>query len=95
MSALSKGSALNTFVDSLLFQLFPMVADVGVAALYFLLKFDPFYSLTILTMGGTYLFVTIYMAKYRGRARREMVNRDREMDAIKYVLIDSFPWPIN
>ncbi|KAL6834305.1 putative transport protein [Trichoderma sp. SZMC 28015] len=90
MSALSKGSALNTFVDSLLFQLFPMVADVGVAAVYFLVKFDPFYSLIILTMGGSYLFVTIYMAKYRGRARREMVNRDREMDGIKTDAIMSY-----
>lgn len=83
-SALSKGSALNTFIDSLIFQLFPMVADIGVAAAYFLVKFDPFYSLIILTVGGTYLFITIYMAKYRGRARRDMVTRDREMDAIKY-----------
>ncbi|PKX88431.1 putative transport protein [Aspergillus novofumigatus IBT 16806] len=83
MSALNKGSALNTFIDSLVFQLFPMVADIGVAAIYFLVNFDPFYSLIILAMGGTYLFVTIYMAKYRGRARRQMVNCDREMEAIK------------
>ncbi|GIK07509.1 hypothetical protein Aspvir_003175 [Aspergillus viridinutans] len=83
MSALNKGSALNTFIDSLVFQLFPMVADIGVAAVYFLVNFDPFYSLIILAMGGTYLFVTIYMAKYRGRARRQMVNCDREMEAIK------------
>ena len=86
MSALSKGSALNTFLDSLIFQLFPMVADVGVAAAYLLVTFDPLYALIIITMGWTYLFVTIYMAKYRGRARREMINKDREMDAVKYVL---------
>ena len=85
MSALNKGSALNTFLDSLIFQLFPMVADVGVAAGYLLVTFDPLYALIIITMGWTYLFVTIYMAKYRGRARREMINRDREMDAVKYV----------
>jgi hypothetical protein len=30
-----------------------------------------------------YLFATIYMAKYRGRARREMVNRERQMEAAK------------
>ncbi|KAI1934442.1 hypothetical protein LOZ66_005910 [Ophidiomyces ophidiicola] len=90
MSALSKGSALNTFLDSLIFQLFPMVADLGVAAAYFLIQFDPFYSLIILSMGGTYLFVTIYMAKYRGRARREMMTRDREMDAVKTDAIMSY-----
>lgn len=84
VSALNKGSALNTFVESLIFQLFPMVADIGFAAAYLLVVFGPFYSLIILTMGGMYLFVTIYMAKYRSRVRREMVNRDREVEAIKY-----------
>ncbi|KAJ5190094.1 hypothetical protein N7491_007863 [Penicillium cf. griseofulvum] len=83
MSALNKGSALNTFIDSLIFQLFPMVADIGIAAAYCLVYLNPFYSLIILTMGGMYLFVTIYMAKYRGRARREMAKQDREMDAVK------------
>lgn len=83
MSALGKGSAINTFLDSLIFQLFPMVADIGVAAVYLLATFDPLYSLIIIAMGGIYLFVTVYMAKYRGRARRRMVHEDREMDAVK------------
>jgi ABC-type bacteriocin/lantibiotic exporter with double-glycine peptidase domain len=83
MSAMNKGSSLNTFLDSLIFQLFPMVADIGVAAASLLVAFDPFYSLIIVTVGGLYLFVTIYMARYRGRARRQMVLCDREMDAIK------------
>ena len=83
MSALGKGNAINTFLDSLIFQLFPMVADLGIAAIYLLVSFDPFYSLIIIAMGWTYLFVTIYMAKYRGRARRAMVARDRAMEAVK------------
>nr|QPP19365.1 Pen6 [Penicillium steckii] len=83
MSAMNKGSSLNTFLDSLIFQLFPMVADIGIAAASLLVAFDPFYSLIILTVGGLYLFVTIYMARYRGRARRQMVLCDREIDAIR------------
>lgn len=83
MSALSKGAAINTFLDALIFQLFPMLADIAVAAAYLLLTFNPMYSLIIIAMGGIYLFVTIYMAKYRGRARRRMVNEDREMEAAK------------
>jgi ABC-type transport system involved in Fe-S cluster assembly fused permease/ATPase subunit len=83
MAALSKGSAINTFLDSLIFQLLPMVIDLWVAAAYFLLKFDPLYSLILIAVTWTYLFVTIQMAKYRGKARREMVMRDREMDAAK------------
>lgn len=86
MSAINKGSSLNTFLDSLIFQLFPMVADIGIAATSLLVAFDPFYSLIIVTVGGLYLFVTIYMARYRGRARRQMALCDREMEAIKYVV---------
>ncbi|KAF2106362.1 P-loop containing nucleoside triphosphate hydrolase protein [Lophiotrema nucula] len=90
LSALSKGSSINTFLDSLIFQLFPMVADLGVAAAYLLFTFDPLYSLIILAMGGLYLFTTIYMAKWRGRARREMVNQDRQLEAVKTDAIMSY-----
>ncbi|KAF3483155.1 heavy metal tolerance protein [Arthroderma uncinatum] len=83
MSALSKGSALNTFLDGLVFQLFPMVADLWIAAVYFLIEFGAFYALMVIAVTWLYLFVTIYMAKYRGRARRDMVNREREMEAAK------------
>ncbi|RYP47128.1 hypothetical protein DL768_006771 [Monosporascus sp. mg162] len=83
MSALSKGGALNTFLDGFAFQLFPMVADLWIAAGYFFFMFDAFYSLMVIAVTWFYLFITIYMAKYRGRARREMVKREREMEAAK------------
>ncbi|OCL06616.1 putative transport protein [Glonium stellatum] len=83
MSALSKGSALNTFLDGLVFQLMPMVADLWIAAVYFFIKFNALYALMVVASTWMYLFVTIYMAKYRGRARREMVMREREMEAAK------------
>lgn len=83
MSALNKGSALNTFLDGFAFQLFPMVFDLGIAAVYFLIRMDAFYSLIIIGVMWTYIYMTIYMAKWRARARREMATRDREMDAAK------------
>lgn len=83
-SALSKGSAPNTFLDGFAFQLFPMVADLWISAVYFVVEFDLFYALVVIFITWTYLYVTIYMAKYRGRARREMTNRDRAMEAAKY-----------
>lgn len=83
MSALTKGSALNTFLDAFAFQLFPMVFDLWVAAVYFLFFSDAFYSLILLGVMWSYLFITIYMATYRGRARRTMASRDRDMDAAK------------
>ncbi|KAH8773852.1 P-loop containing nucleoside triphosphate hydrolase protein [Diaporthe sp. PMI_573] len=83
MSALSKGGALNTFLDGLVFQLFPMVADLWIAAAYFFIMFDAFYSLMVISVTYFYIYITIYMAKYRGRARREMAKRERQMEATK------------
>ncbi|OJJ45954.1 hypothetical protein ASPZODRAFT_143816 [Penicilliopsis zonata CBS 506.65] len=83
MSALTKGAALNTFLVTLLFTLFPMLADLGVAAAYLLATFDPFYCLIVIAMGWAYIFTTIYLSKFRARARREMTACDREMDAVK------------
>lgn len=83
LSALSKGSALNTFLDSFAFQLFPMVFDLGVAATYFLIRLDPLYSLIILAVMWCYIYITIYMAMWRTKARREMATKDREMNAVQ------------
>lgn len=83
ISALGKGSALNTFLDSFVFQLFPMVADLWIAAVYFSFDFDMFSALVVICVTWSYIYVTIFMAKYRGRARRDMAFRDREMEAAK------------
>ncbi|EMD58423.1 hypothetical protein COCSADRAFT_350841 [Bipolaris sorokiniana ND90Pr] len=90
ISALSKGSAINTFLDGLIFQLFPMVFDLAVAAVYFFVFLDAFYAIIVVAVMWFYLFITIYMAKYRGRARREAATRDREMDAAKTDAIMSY-----
>jgi ABC-type bacteriocin/lantibiotic exporter with double-glycine peptidase domain len=82
-SALSKGASLNTFLDGFAFQRFPMVADLWIGATYFFIMFDALYSLMVITVTWFYIFITIYMAKYRGRARRKMIEREREMEAAK------------
>lgn len=84
MSALGKGGALNTFLDGFAFQLFPMVLDLGIAAVWLFIEFDAFYTIIVAAVMWNYIFVTIYMAKYRANARREMVTRERNMEAAKY-----------
>ena len=83
IAALGKGGSLNTFFDGFAFQLFPMVFDLGIAAVYLFINFDAFYSIIVIGVMWSYVFATIYMAKYRGRARRKMAMGDREMDAAK------------
>ncbi|KAH8585421.1 putative ABC heavy metal transporter [Bisporella sp. PMI_857] len=83
MNALGKGGALNTFLDAFAFQLFPMVFDLAIAAVWLFINFDAFYSIIVVTVMWNYIFATIYMAKYRAKARREMATRERNMEAAK------------
>lgn len=40
LSALSKGSAINNFLEMVTFQVVPMLVDLGLAVAYFLYEFD-------------------------------------------------------
>jgi ATP-binding cassette, subfamily B, vacuolar membrane transporter HMT1/ACLQ len=84
-SALSRGAAMNTFLESFLFQVFPMLFDIFVAGIYFFFKYDAFYTLIVFIIMWTYVFLTMYMAKYRAKQRRDMAMKAREMDAAKFV----------
>ncbi|KAF2737678.1 vacuolar ABC heavy metal transporter-like protein [Polyplosphaeria fusca] len=83
LSALGKGSSINTFLEQVTFQMVPMLIDLGVAIGYFLIRFGPYYALVISVVTFWYMYVTIRMAQWRAEIRREMVNADREEDAVK------------
>ncbi|CEI62388.1 Heavy metal tolerance protein [Fusarium venenatum] len=82
-SALSRGASINTFLESFCFQVFPMVFDIFVAGVVFFYKFDPFFLIIVFFIMWSYIFLTIYVAKYRGKQRRDMAMKTREMEAIK------------
>ncbi|KAH8726578.1 S-adenosyl-L-methionine-dependent methyltransferase [Phaeosphaeriaceae sp. PMI808] len=69
---------------SLDFHLFPMGFGLGVAAIYFLIKFDAFYSLILIGVMWSYIYMAIYMAQWRAKARWQMAIKDREMDGQIY-----------
>ncbi|KAG8623443.1 hypothetical protein KVT40_008419 [Elsinoe batatas] len=83
LSALGKGNAVNNFLESVTFQVVPMLVDLCVAIGYFLIYFDAYYALVISVVTFWYIYLTIRMAQWRADIRREMVNSDREVDAVK------------
>ncbi|KAL8856254.1 MAG: hypothetical protein Q9178_007091 [Gyalolechia marmorata] len=83
LSALSKGSSINTFLEQVTFQVLPMLIDLGVAIGYFLIAFDAYYALVVTIITFAYLYLTIRMAQWRAEIRREMVNYSRQEDAVK------------
>ncbi|KAJ5174915.1 uncharacterized protein N7482_000792 [Penicillium canariense] len=83
LSALSKGSSINTFLEQVTFQVVPMLIDLVIAFGYFLVAFDAYYALVVGISTFGYLYVTIRMAQWRAEIRRQMVNASRQEDAVK------------
>lgn len=83
LSALGKGNAINNFLESVTFQVLPMLVDLIVAIGYFLIEFDVYYALVVAVVAFWYIYLTIRMAQWRAEIRRQMVNSDREVDAVK------------
>ena len=83
LSALSKGSSINTFLEQVTFQVLPMLIDLGIAIGYFLVVFDAYYALVVAIVTFAYLYLTVRLAQWRAEIRREMVNSSRQEDAVK------------
>jgi ABC-type transport system involved in Fe-S cluster assembly fused permease/ATPase subunit len=90
ISALSKGEAVNTFLESVTFQMIPMLVDLLVAMAYTLLYFDAYYALVIAIVTFWYAYVTIHMASWRADARRQSQNASRAESAVKTDSIMSY-----
>lgn len=90
ISALGKGSSINTFLEQITFQVVPMLVDLGVAIGFFLIAYDVYYALIVAIVTFFYVYLTIRMAQWRAEIRRTMVNSDRESDAIKQDSIQSY-----
>lgn len=83
LSALGKGASLNTFLESITFNVLPMLVDLGVAIVFFLYQFDAYYALVIAVVTFWYIYITIRMASWRADIRRQATNASREEDAVK------------
>ena len=90
LSALSKGAAINTFLEQVLFQIFPVGIDLALACIYFLIYFDGYFALIVLAVMTLYIFATIKITDWRTGLRRDMVAKSREEFAIKNDSISNY-----
>ncbi|KAM3083677.1 ATP-binding cassette-type vacuolar membrane transporter Hmt1 [Clarireedia jacksonii] len=90
LSALSKGNAINNFLEQVTFQVLPMIFDLGVAIGYFAIFYDAYYALVVGIITFAYLYLTIRMARWRSEQRRQMQNLSREEDAVKNDSLTSY-----
>lgn len=90
LSALNKGASINGFLEQVTFQVFPMLVDPIIAIIYLACAFNSVYAVCVSIMTFTYLFLTIRMAATRADQRRDMVNANREEEAVKNDSIVSY-----
>ncbi|CAK7235133.1 ATP-binding cassette-type vacuolar membrane transporter Hmt1, partial [Sporothrix eucalyptigena] len=90
LSALNKGGAINSFLEKVTFEAVPRLADLVVAVMYFLLTFGALYATIAAVTTVFSLHMTIKMASTRADLRRDMVNADREEEAVKNDSIMSY-----
>ncbi|KAK1781775.1 hypothetical protein QBC45DRAFT_39734 [Copromyces sp. CBS 386.78] len=90
LSALNKGASINQFLEQTTFQVVPMLVDLFIAIIFFYVKFGPMYALFVSVITFYYLYLTIRMASTRADQRRDMVNADREEEAVKNDSITSY-----
>ncbi|KAJ3481130.1 hypothetical protein NLG97_g7901 [Lecanicillium saksenae] len=90
LSALNKGSSINSFLEQVTFQVIPMLFDLVLSISVFYYKFGPLYAQINLIDTCWYLYMTIKMASTRADQRREMSNADREEEAVKNDSISSY-----
>ncbi|KAJ4286028.1 ATP-binding cassette-type vacuolar membrane transporter Hmt1 [Collariella sp. IMI 366227] len=90
LSALNKGASINQFLEQVTFQVLPMLVDLLVAIIFLYVKLGPMYALFVSIITFYYLYLTIRMAATRADQRRDMVNADREEEAVKNDSIMSY-----
>lgn len=90
LSALNKGASVNSFLEQVTFQVFPMIVDLFVAISYFYIRFDAVYAVIVCIVTFYYLLLTIRLASRTADERRAMSNADREEEAVKNDSIISY-----
>ncbi|GFO44776.1 ATP-binding cassette sub-family b member 6, mitochondrial-like, partial [Plakobranchus ocellatus] len=74
-------NSINTLLSYILFQIFPTIADVVIAIVYFVTFFDYLFGLIVFCSMAVYLVLTVIITEWRTKFRRQMNLKDNEANA--------------
>ncbi|KAG0334572.1 Homocysteine S-methyltransferase 1 [Podila horticola] len=86
-------SSIVSLLSTILFQLFPVVADVAVAVVYFYWSWTWEYAVIVFVTIFMYIIVTVTVTEWRTRFRRAMISFDNDARAkatVKYYSNEQF-----
>jgi ABC-type multidrug transport system fused ATPase/permease subunit len=73
---LDRGSAINRVGELIGFTVIPALADICVALVVFVFRFEPSLGALVGVVMGSYIWASIVLTRYRTRIRRRMNERD-------------------
>ncbi|KAJ3098916.1 ATP-binding cassette sub- B member 6, mitochondrial [Phlyctochytrium planicorne] len=69
-------SSVSSLLQSIVFNIFPIFVDIGVAVVWFILQFDLTAGIIVFTTMALYIVLTVIITEWRTKFRREMNELD-------------------
>ncbi|GFR81505.1 ATP-binding cassette sub-family B member 6, mitochondrial-like [Elysia marginata] len=74
-------NSINTLLSYFVFQIFPTIADIIIAIVYFVTFFNYLFGIIVFCSMAVYLFLTVIITEWRTKFRRQMNLKDNEANA--------------
>ncbi|XP_077061488.1 ATP-binding cassette sub-family B member 6 [Siphateles boraxobius] len=69
-------SSINSLLSYIVFSIFPTIADIVIAIIYFISNFNAWFGLIVFVCMALYLTLTIIITEWRTKYRRDMNTQD-------------------
>ncbi|TTE66790.1 ATP-binding cassette sub-family B member 6, mitochondrial [Bagarius yarrelli] len=74
-------SSIDSLLSYIMFSIFPTIADIIIAIIFFISNFNAWFGLIIFVCMGLYLTLTVIITEWRTKYRRDMNTQDNNAKA--------------
>src|SRR4051812_27510634 len=71
-------NSIIQLLNQILFQIAPVIFDIAIAIVYFVVEFGWIFGVIVFLTMGSYIFFTIIITEWRTRFRRDMIELDND-----------------
>jgi ATP-binding cassette, subfamily B (MDR/TAP), member 6 len=71
-------SSIISLLNQILFQIAPVLFDIAIAVIYFVVEFGWAFGVIVFLTMGSYIFFTVLITEWRTKFRREMIDLDND-----------------
>jgi ATP-binding cassette subfamily B (MDR/TAP) protein 6 len=71
-------NSIISLLNQIIFQIFPVLVDILVAVIYFVVEFGWIFGVIVFITMGSYIYVTVLITEWRTSFRREMIDLDND-----------------